>query len=81
MLPRRWEWLFGVLIGLPNYYSCKFLLYSLATVPGVVVYPVYSVATILITTFAGVVVFRERLNKQQWVALGMILLSLVLFNI
>lgn len=80
-LPGIWEWLFGVLIGVPNYYSCKFLLFSLATVPGVIAYPVYSVAGILLVTVAGVLLFRERLQKRQWLALGIILLSLVLLNI
>jgi len=42
---------------------------------------VYSVAGILIVTMAGVLLFRERLQKRQWIALGIILLSLVLLNI
>jgi len=79
-LPGPWEWLFGILIGVPNYYSCKFLLWSLSSVPGVIAYPVYSVAGILIVTVAGVVLFRERLQKRQWVALGMILVALALLN-
>lgn len=80
-LPQKWEWLFGILIGVPNYYSCKFLLFSLATVPGVIAYPVYSVAGILIVTMAGVLLFRERLERRQWLALGIILLSLILLNV
>jgi len=80
-LPGVWEWLFGLLIGVPNYYSCKFLLFSLATVPGVIAYPVYSVAGILLVTLAGIVLFRERLEKRQWAALGIILIALVLLNL
>lgn len=79
-MPGPREWLFGILIGVPNYYSCKFLLWSLASVPGVIAYPVYSVAGILIVTVAGVVLFREQLQKRQWIALGMILLALALLN-
>lgn len=79
-MPGRWEWIYGALIGVPNYYSCKFLLWSLASVPGVIAYPVYSVAGILLVTLAGVALFKERLEKRQWIALGMILLALVLLN-
>jgi len=80
-LPGMWELLFGALIGVPNFYSCKFLLLSLSTVPGVIAYPVYSVAGILIVTLAGVALFREKLSRRQWLALGIILVALVLLNV
>ena len=76
----KWEWAFGFLIGIPNFFSSKFLLRALTDVPAVVVYPVYSVATILVVTLAGVVLFRERLEKKQWLGLGIILAALVLLN-
>ena len=80
-LPGKWEWLFGVLIGVPNFYSSRFLLMSLATVPGVIAYPVYSVAGILLVTLAGVILFREKLTRRQGTALGIILGALILLNI
>lgn len=76
----KWEWAFGFLIGIPNFFSSKFLLRALTDVPAVVAYPVYSVATILVVTLAGVVLFRERLEKKQWLGLGIILAALVLLN-
>jgi len=79
--PGKWEWAFGLLIGVPNFFSAKFLLAALRSVPAVIVYPVYSVATILTVTVAGVMLFRERLEKRQWMALGIILMALVLLNI
>ena len=80
-LPGLWEWIYGMAIGVPNYLSSRFLLQSLAYVPSVIAYPVYSVAGILLVTLAGVVFFRERLEKRQWVALGIILVSLILLNV
>ena len=80
-LPGLREWGYGIAIGIPNYFSCMLLLRSLASVPGVIAYPVYSVAGILIVTAAGVLLFRERLSRRQMVAMGMILLSLVLLNL
>ena len=73
--------MFGLLVGIPNYFSAKFLLGALETLPAVIVYPVYSVGSILVVTLAGVLLFRERLEKHQWVALGVILAALVLLNI
>lgn len=75
------EVLFGLLIGIPNFYSSKFLLRSLADVAAVIAYPMYSVGTIAVVTLAGILLFRERLEKRQWAALVMILAALVLLNI
>lgn len=79
--PGKWELLFGALVGIPNFFSAKFLLGALEDIAAVIVYPVYSVATILTVTLAGVLLFRERLEKRQWMALGIILLALILLNI
>lgn len=76
-----WEVLFGLLVGIPNFFSAKFLLGALKDIAAVIVYPVYSVSTILAVTITGILVFRERLEKKQWLALGMILVALVLLNI
>jgi len=72
---------FGFLIGIPNYYSARFLLLAVREVSAVIVYPTYSVATILAVTVVGVSAFRERLGKRQWLALAIILAALVLLNI
>lgn len=80
-LPGAREWGFGLAIGVPNYFSCFYLLRSLATVPGVIAYPVYSVAGILLVTAAGVLLFRERLSGRQKLAMGIILAALVFLNL
>lgn len=79
--PGVWELMFGILISVPNFFSAKFLLLALGRLPAVVVYPSFSVATLLCITLAGVAVFRERLGKLQWVALTAIVAALVLLNI
>ena len=75
------ELLFGALIGIPNFFSAKFLLRALESVPAVIAYPTYSVATLLIITLTGALLFREKLRRRQWVALGIILLALALLNL
>ena len=75
------ELLYGAAVGVPNYFCAKFLLASLETVPAVIVYPTFSVATILLVTLAGVVLFKEKLGKRQWAAVAIILLALVLLNL
>lgn len=75
------EFLFGTLIGIPNFLSSKFLLSALATVPAVVAYPTFSVATLLVITLTGVLAFREKLKAHQWAALAAILVALVMLNV
>ena len=79
--PDKHALVFGMLVGIPNFFSAKFLLLALGHLPGVIVFPTFSVATILVVTFAGIFLFKERLRRSQWVALAIILAALVLLNI
>lgn len=75
------EVLFGMLIGVPNYFSARFMLQALKYVPAVIVYPTISVGTLLVVTLVGVSFFKEKLARRQWIALGIILAALVMLNI
>lgn len=75
------ELLFGTLIGIPNYFSARFLILALERVEAVLVYPMYSVATIIIITVVGMVAFREKVGAKKLCALGLIMLALVLLNV
>lgn len=77
----KYELLLGVMIGIPNFFTAKLTLRALETVPAVVTYPTYSVGTILVVTLVGVLFFREKLRKQQYIAIGVILLALTLLNL
>lgn len=77
----KWEIFFGVLIGIPNFFSAKFLLGALTTLDAVIVYPTYSVASLLVITLAGIFLFREKLSLRQWIGLGIILPALALLNL
>lgn len=73
--------LFGAAIGIPNYFSSRFLLGALTSIPAVVVYPVYSVGTILVITAVGLLVFRESLDKRRGLAMLLILAALAMLNV
>lgn len=72
--------LYGLLIGIPNYYSARFLLAALGEVPAVIVYPIYSVGTIIAITLVGLAVFHEKLSRRKAGALVLIVVALMLLN-
>jgi drug/metabolite transporter (DMT)-like permease len=73
--------LFGCLIGIPNFYTARFLLAALAYVPAVIVYPTYSTGAILIVILISAVCFRERLEKRRVLGIICILAALVFLNL
>ena len=75
------ELLYGSLLGIPNFFSSLFLLNALRSIPGVIVFPSYSVATILVVALAGLLFFRERLSKKQLLGGILICIALVLLNL
>ncbi len=79
--PEKQALIFGALVGIPNFFSAKFLLMALDHLPAVIVYPTFSVATMLVVTLTGVCLFKERLRKLQWTALILILAALILLNL
>ena len=72
---------YGLLLGIPNFYSIRFVVMALAEIPAVITFPTYSVATIVVVSMIGVLIFGEKLGKRQMAAIGIILAALVLLNI
>ncbi|MBO4289155.1 MAG: EamA family transporter [Lachnospiraceae bacterium] len=70
----------GVALGIPNYFTSRLILGALETVPAVVVFPVFSVGTIVAITLIGFF-YKEKLNRTQVIGIAMILLALVLLNL
>lgn len=77
----RQELLDGILVGIPNYFSTRFLLLALGSLPAVIVYPAVSVGTIVLVSLAGFLLFGESLSRIKLLAMGIILMALVLLNI
>lgn len=74
------EIIYGILLGVPNYYSARFLLKALGQIPAVVTYPTFSIGTIAVVTLTGIGVFKEKITKLQMFAIGLIAIAVVLLN-
>lgn len=73
--------LFGIFIGIPNYFSSYFLINSLKTLNAVVVYPTYSVSAIVIITIVGLLFFKEKLKIKEIIGMIIIIASIILLNV
>lgn len=79
--PGLTEIIYGVLIGISNFFASRFMLQALRQVDEVIFYPTRGVMVILLITLAGVFLFREKLRSKQWFAMAVILLSVALLNL
>lgn len=77
----KWDVIDGILIAVPNYFSTRFLLASLNSLPAVIAYPCFSAGVIAVTSLIGASVFHERLSRRQWGAMLVIAAALVLLNL
>ena len=77
----KYHVLYGVVIGVPNFFSAKFLLKSVQTLPAVIAYPTFSVGAIIVVSLVSICFFKEKLDKRQWIAIAAILVALALLNI
>lgn len=75
-----WDVLFGILLGIPNYLSSRFVLYALDTLDAVVVYPVYSVATLIVIGIAGILAFKEKMTWAKAAGMVIVVIGLVLLS-
>ena len=77
---RLTEFLAGVLVGIPNYYSSTLLLAALVRLPAFLVYPCFSTGTILLVAVVSFLVFRESPGRRQRIGLALILAALILLS-
>ena len=73
--------LIGISVGIPNQLCTLFLLRAASRLPAYIVYPTYSASLILLVNIINYLVFRETLNKRQYIATGIIGLGVVLINL
>ncbi len=71
----------GVAVGVPNYYSSYLLVIALGKLPAMLVFPAFSIGTILLVTVCSLWFFRERLTRRQAVGLALIGAALALLNL
>ncbi|MGB3591343.1 MAG: DMT family transporter [Nonlabens sp.] len=82
-----WKSVFaGIVLGIPNYFSIYFLILALkGDIDSSSIFPINHVGTVLITTAIGILLFREKLSRKNYLGVaiavaGILLISLTLSN-
>lgn len=78
---KRLDVIVGLVSGIPSQLISLFLLRSLSSLPGFVVFPLYSVGVILVVNLVNLLFFKERLTRRQSLAIGAIVVAVVLLNV
>ena len=76
----RTELLFGISMGLANILQSHFILKSLKSFDGFIVFPVVSAGSLMLTTFVTTQVFHEQLTRRRRLGIGIAVAALVLLN-
>ncbi|MEQ6124845.1 EamA family transporter [Pseudotenacibaculum sp. MALMAid0570] len=70
----------GVLLGIPNYYSIHFLLKALSTegLESSTLFTLNNVGVVVLSTLFGLILFKEKLIKKNWIGIAIAVISIVL---
>jgi drug/metabolite transporter (DMT)-like permease len=70
----------GILLGIPNYFALYFFVKMLAAkaFQSATLFTIHNIAIVIVSTFAGILFFKERISKQNAIGIGLALFALFL---
>lgn len=70
----------GILLGVPNYFSIVYLLKALQNedLNSSTVFTINNVAIVMLSTILGIIIFKERLIKKNWLGIALAIISILL---
>ncbi len=70
----------GIVLGIPNYFSIYFLILALRheNMESSTVFTINNVAILIVSTIAGILLFKEKLILKNWIGIVLAIISIVL---
>ena len=70
----------GIVLGIPNFGSIYFLVLALRTegMESSTIFPLNNVAIVMISTFLGILLFREKMLMKNWMGIALAVASIIL---
>jgi len=71
----------GILLGFPNFCAAYFILKVLQVFPGAIAFPLNNIGIIMLSTFTGYFLWKERFHKRTVIAMLISIAAVILLNI
>ncbi|WP_459211655.1 EamA/RhaT family transporter [Aquimarina rhabdastrellae] len=69
----------GIALGIPNYFSIYFLIKALRHHPdSAITFTINNIAILLLSTFFGILLFKEKLITKNWIGIALAVISIIL---
>ena len=81
IIPIRWEYVFGILVGVSNFFQSVTFLVALDSIDVLIVFPVSAAGSVLLTTLIGVVVLKEKLRTKSIIGIILAVIALIFVNL
>jgi len=70
----------GLLLGIPNYFSMYFLVETLAVFPASFIFPINNIGIVAFSTVLAFWAFSEKLSVKNYIGLGLAIASILLIS-
>ncbi|MCG9880189.1 MAG: DMT family transporter [Bacteroidia bacterium] len=71
----------GLLLGIPNYFSMYFLVETLAVFPATFIFPINNIGIVAFSTVLAFLAFSEKLSVKNYIGLGLAIASILLISL
>jgi len=70
----------GIALGIPNFFSIYFLVMALRNngFESSTIFTINNVAIVLVSTFLGIILFKEKLITKNWIGIILAIISILL---
>ena len=70
----------GIVFGVPNFFSLVFFLKALGNMESSIVFPLVSMGVVVSSSLIGLFLFKEKLSKQNWIGILLSLCAIYIFS-
>ena len=70
----------GIVFGVPNFFSLDFFLKALGNMESSIVFPLVSMGVVVSSSLIGLFLFKEKLSKQNWIGILLSLCAIYIFS-
>ena len=73
----------GICLGVPNYFSIYYLVKALRSdiLESSGIFGINNVSIVMLSTFAGIFLFKEKLIRKNWIGIALAILSIILISL